>query len=173
MYFSNVVCTSSFFCRLTPLSTMISTRRSACLALPSRPAASIDSTSPSISRSTCVRFLALIHLTSCQAPQISISHTSHNSLALTFHVRLFYILSDNRQTTVKDAEDSNNVVVDGVLADILAHPFSPSSPRSNSPPGVTAAYSVRSHDNKFKFPFISLLTLLQGLTKFLMSGVGV
>ncbi len=78
---------------------------------------------------------------------------------------------DNRRATVKDVEDSDNVVVDGVLADVLAHPFCPSSPRSNSPPGVTAAYSVQSHGNKFKFPFISLLTLLQGLTEFLMSGV--
>ncbi len=81
---------------------------------------------------------------------------------------------DNRRTTVEDVEDSDNVVVDpidGVLANVLAHPFGPSSLQSNSPPGVTAACSVRSHGNKFKFPFISLLTLLQGLTEFLMSGV--
>ncbi len=81
---------------------------------------------------------------------------------------------DNRRATFEDVEDSENVVVDpidGVLADVLAHSFSPSLPRSNSPPGVTAACSVRSHGNKFKFPFISLLTLLQGLTEFLMSGV--
>ncbi len=111
---------------------------------------------------------------------------------------------DNRRATVKDMEDSDDVVVDltdgvladvlahlfgplslrsnsppgvtaaptdGVLANVLAHPFGHSSPRSNSPPGVTAACSVRSHGNKFQFLFISLLTLLQGLTKFLMSGV--
>ncbi len=81
---------------------------------------------------------------------------------------------DNRRVTVKDVEDSDDVVVDpidGVLADVLAHSFGPSSPRSNSPSGVTAACSVQSHGIKFKFLFISLLTLLQGLTEFLMSGV--
>ncbi len=83
---------------------------------------------------------------------------------------------DNRRVTVKVVEDSDDVVVDstnGVLADVLAHLFGPSSPRSNSPPSVTAAYSVRSHGNKFKIPLIFLLTLLQGLTEFLMSGVAV
>ncbi len=35
---------------------------------------------------------------------------------------------DNRRATVKDVEDSDNVVVDGVLADVMAHPFGPSSP---------------------------------------------
>ncbi len=60
---------------------------------------------------------------------------------------------------------------DGVLTNVLEHPFGLSLPRSNSPPGVTATCSVRLHSNKFKFLFISLLTLLQGLTEFLISGV--
>ncbi len=83
-------------------------------------------------------------------------------------------------------------VVDTVFADVLAHLFGPSSPQSNLPTGVTAACSGRSnllpnvtaagsgqsnsspgitttcsgpsHSNKFKFPFTSLLTLLQGPT---------
>ncbi len=81
---------------------------------------------------------------------------------------------DNRHAIVKDVEDSDNIMVDptdGVLADVLAHPFGPLSPRSNSPPGVTAACFVQSHGNKFKFLFISLLTLLQGLTEFLISRI--
>ncbi len=81
---------------------------------------------------------------------------------------------DNRRATIEDADHSDDVVVDptdGVLADVLAHPFGPSSPRSNSLLDVTTACSGRSHDNKFKFPFIFLLTLLQGLTEFLISGV--
>ncbi len=81
---------------------------------------------------------------------------------------------DNRRATVDDTEDSNNVIVDptdGVLADVLAYSFGPSSPQSHLPPGITAACSMRFYGNKFKFPFISLLILLQGLTKFLMSGV--
>ncbi len=73
---------------------MISTRRSARLALLSRPAASIDTTSPLVSRSPRVRLSAPIHPTSCQVPQISTSHTSPNSLALIFHRRLFYTLSE-------------------------------------------------------------------------------
>ncbi len=81
---------------------------------------------------------------------------------------------DNRRATVEDVEDSDDVVVDpidGVLADVLAHLFGLLSPRSNLPPSVIAACFIRSHGNKFRFPFISLLTLLQGLTEFLMSGV--
>ncbi len=56
---------------------------------------------------------------------------------------------DNRRATVEDVEDYDNVVVDRVFADVLAYPFGPSSPRSNSPPSVTAACSVRSQGNKF------------------------
>ncbi len=81
---------------------------------------------------------------------------------------------DNRHVTVKHVEDSDDVIVDptdGILADVLAHLFGLSSPRSNSPPSVIAACSGRSHSNKFKFSFIFLLTLLQGLTEFLMSGI--
>ncbi len=51
VYLSNSVRTSSFFCRLTPLSMVISTRRSTCLALLSCSVASINTTSPPISRS--------------------------------------------------------------------------------------------------------------------------
>ncbi len=92
---------------------------------------------------------------------------------------------DNRHATVKDLEDFNNQVTitvdfvvvdttDGVVADVLAYSFGFLSPQSNSPPGVTTAYSGqsnsppdvtavcsgRSHSNKFKFPFTFLLTLL-------------
>ncbi len=72
---------------------VISTRRSACLVLPRRPATSIDTTSPSISRLLCVCFSAPILSISHQA-QISNSYASSNSLTLTFHNRLFYTLSD-------------------------------------------------------------------------------
>ncbi len=75
---------------------------------------------------------------------------------------------------VEDAQNSDNIVIDltdGVLTNVLAYPFSLLSPQSNSPPGVIATCSVQSHGNKFKFPFIFLLTFLQGLTEFLMSGV--
>ncbi len=81
---------------------------------------------------------------------------------------------DNRHATVEDVENSDDVLVNptnGVLADILAHPFGPLSPQSNSPPGINTTCSGRSHGNKFKFLFISLLTLLLGLTEFLMSEV--
>lgn len=58
------------------------------------------------------------------------------------------------------------------LANVLAHLFSPLSSWSNLPPGVTAVCSSQFHNNQFKFfPFISLLTSLQGLTKFLMNRV--
>ncbi len=80
----------------------------------------------------------------------------------------------NWRATVEYTEDSNNIVVDptdGIFTDILAYPFGPSSLRSNSPPGVIAACSVQSHGNKFQFLFISLLTLLQRLNEFLISGV--
>ncbi len=89
-----MVYTSSFFCRLTPPSTVISTRRFACLALLSRLTAFIDTISPPILRSLRVRLSAPIHPTSSQAQQISTSHTSPNLLALTFYGRLFYILSE-------------------------------------------------------------------------------
>ncbi len=52
---------------------------------------------------------------------------------------------DNRHTTVKDVEDSDDVVVDPtdrVLADVLVHLFGPLSPRSNLLPGITAVCSV-------------------------------
>ncbi len=61
VYLSNVVHTSSFFCRLNPPSTVISTQRSARFALPSRFTASIDTTSPPISRLSRVRLSAPIH----------------------------------------------------------------------------------------------------------------
>ncbi len=74
---------------------VISTRRSACLVLSScRPMASIDTTRPFISRSPRVHLLAPIFFTSYQAQQTSNSHISPNSLALTFHTRIFYILSN-------------------------------------------------------------------------------
>ncbi len=56
--------------------------------------ASIDTTSPPISRSPYIRLSAPIYPTSRQAPQISTSHAFPNSLAFTFHGRIFYILSE-------------------------------------------------------------------------------
>ncbi len=69
-------------------------RRFACVVFPYRPATSIDTTSPSILRSPCVRLLAPIFPTSHQTQQTSNSHTSPNSLTLSFQGRLFCILSD-------------------------------------------------------------------------------
>ncbi len=49
---------------------------------------------------------------------------------------------DNRRTTVEDVEDFDEAIVDPinrVLTDVLVYSFGPSSSRSNSPPGITAA----------------------------------
>ncbi len=69
-------------------------RRSAHLVFSCRLATSIDTTSPSISRSPRIRFSAPIFFTSCQAQQTPTSYVSPNSLALTIHGRFFYTLSD-------------------------------------------------------------------------------
>lgn len=90
---------------LTPLSTVISTWKSARLVLSRHSVAAIDTTSPPISRSSLVRLSAPIHLTSCQVLEISTSHaspnslvstshTSSNSLAFIFYKCFFYTLSD-------------------------------------------------------------------------------
>ena len=81
-------------CRLTPLSTVISTQRSAYLVFPCRFATSIDTTSFLVLRSPRIRLSALIYPTSYRAQQISTSYASPNSLVLIFQRRFFYILSD-------------------------------------------------------------------------------
>ncbi len=84
---------------------------------------------------------------------------------------------DNWHAIVADMEDSNDKVTiamdptGGVLVDVLAHSFSPSSPQFNSSPGIIAPYFSQSHNYKFKFLFISLLTLIQGQTEFLKNKV--
>ena len=87
---------------------------------------------------------------------------------------------DNRRITVEDTVDLDSDarvtdaidLIDRALADVLAHFFGPLSPWSNLRPGVTAVCFGQSHGNQLKFfSFTSLLTSLQGLTKFLMSGV--
>lgn len=52
---------------------------------------------------------------------------------------------NNRRITVKDVEDSDNIVIDctdKILTDVLAYPFGSSLLQSNSPLGVTAVYFV-------------------------------
>ena len=73
---------------------VISTWRSACLVFSYRSAASINTISSLILRLFYVRFLAPIHLTSCQAQQISNFHTFPNLPALIFQRHFFYTLSD-------------------------------------------------------------------------------
>lgn len=82
------------FCWLIPLSTIISTQRSAGLIFLYYPIVFIDTISLFILKLPRVRFLALIYPTSCQAQQISTSHPFPNSLAFIFCKCFFYILSN-------------------------------------------------------------------------------
>lgn len=70
---------------------------------------------------------------------------------------------DNWCVMVNDVKDSNDIVIDPInriFIDVLTHHFSFLSPQSNLPLGITTVYFVQFYNNKFKFLFISLLTLL-------------